>query len=70
MTVIASPPSSPPAQLGLSNVGKFVILEVDGKQALVVGLESNKTEEVMTGQIRLALGGILVDEKKLVNPVQ
>ncbi|XP_062305827.1 sex hormone-binding globulin isoform X4 [Osmerus eperlanus] len=55
-------------QLGLSNEGKFVILEVDGKQALVVGLESNKTEEVMTGQIRLALGGILVDEKKLVNP--
>lgn len=55
-------------QLGLSSVGKFVVLEVDGKKALVVGLESKQTEDVMTGQIRLALGGILVDEKKLVNP--
>ncbi|KAM6949317.1 sex hormone-binding globulin [Aplochiton taeniatus] len=54
--------------LGLSSLGKFVVLEVDGSNALVVGLESKKTQEDLEGQIRLALGGILVNEAKLVNP--
>lgn len=46
-----------------------MVLEVDGQKGLVVGLKSKETMEVLTGQIRLALGGILVSLDKLLLPV-
>ncbi|XP_078147949.1 sex hormone-binding globulin [Centroberyx gerrardi] len=52
--------------LELSSVGKFVILEVDGSKALVVGLQSIEPDDVTSGELRLALGGILVDTKKMI----
>ncbi|CAL8327188.1 unnamed protein product [Lota lota] len=52
----------------VSTEGKFVLLEVDGSKALMVGLHSQKVEEVITGQLRLALGGILIDSSKLLVP--
>lgn len=53
----------------ISSQGDFVVLEVDDQKALVVGLKSKETMEVLTGQIRLALGGILVSVDKLFLPV-
>ncbi|XP_022616445.1 sex hormone-binding globulin [Seriola dumerili] len=52
--------------LEVSNHGKFVILEVDGSDGLVVGMQSKQTEEVISGQLRLALGGILIDKEKMI----
>uniref|UniRef100_A0A668A8X6 Sex hormone-binding globulin n=1 Tax=Myripristis murdjan TaxID=586833 RepID=A0A668A8X6_9TELE len=52
--------------LELSNQGKFVILEVDRAKALVVGLGSNGADDLLSGQIRLALGGVLIDTKKMI----
>ncbi|KAG7265934.1 hypothetical protein CRUP_036127 [Coryphaenoides rupestris] len=52
----------------VSTEGKFVLLEVDGSKALMVGLHSATIEEVLTGQLRLALGGILIDHSKLLVP--
>ncbi|KAM4612167.1 sex hormone-binding globulin [Polymixia lowei] len=52
--------------LGLSSIEKFVILEVDGSKALVVGLGSEVTDEFVSGELRLALGGILVDRSELI----
>uniref|UniRef100_A0A4W5JC82 Sex hormone-binding globulin n=1 Tax=Hucho hucho TaxID=62062 RepID=A0A4W5JC82_9TELE len=54
----------------ISSQGDFVVLEVDGQKGLVVGLKSKETVEVLTGQIRLALGGILVSLDKLLIPFQ
>ncbi|XP_034532257.1 sex hormone-binding globulin [Notolabrus celidotus] len=51
--------------LEVSNQGKFVVLEVDGSKGLVVGMQSNK-EEVLSGELRLALGGMLIDPEKLI----
>lgn len=51
-------------KLEVSSQGKFVILEVDGSRGLVVGMQSEK--EVISGELRLALGGILIDEEKLI----
>lgn len=50
----------------MSNRGKFVILEVDGLPGLVVGMHSKQTKEVISGQLRLALGGILTSKDKLI----
>lgn len=55
-------------KLELRSEVNFVILEVDDKAALVVGLDSKEAETEMTGHIRLALGGLLVDKKRLFNP--
>uniref|UniRef100_A0A3Q2NPU9 Sex hormone-binding globulin n=1 Tax=Fundulus heteroclitus TaxID=8078 RepID=A0A3Q2NPU9_FUNHE len=52
--------------LDVSNKGKFVILEVDGSPGLVVGMHSKQTKEVVSGQLRLALGGILTDKEKMI----
>ncbi|XP_008433644.1 sex hormone-binding globulin [Poecilia reticulata] len=52
--------------LDVSNRGKFVILEVDGLPGLVVGMHSRQTKEVISGQLRLALGGILTSKDKLI----
>lgn len=52
--------------LEVSNHGKFVFLEVDGSNGLVVGMHSKLTEEVMTGELRLALGGVLIDKEKFI----
>ncbi|XP_030631859.1 sex hormone-binding globulin [Chanos chanos] len=54
-------------KLELRSEGKFVVLEVDDEVALVVGLDAKTAQIMMTGQIRLALGGILVDKEKLVH---
>ncbi|XP_040887743.1 sex hormone-binding globulin [Toxotes jaculatrix] len=52
--------------LEVSNQGKFVILEVDGSSGLVVGMQSKQTEESISGQLRLALGGILINNEKMI----
>uniref|UniRef100_A0A3P9M300 Sex hormone-binding globulin n=1 Tax=Oryzias latipes TaxID=8090 RepID=A0A3P9M300_ORYLA len=52
--------------LEVSNQGKFVILEVDGSTGLKVGMQSQQTEEVISGGLRLALGGILIEKEKLI----
>lgn len=53
-------------RLDVSNKGKFVILEVDGLPGLVVGMHSKQTKEVISGQLRLALGGILTSKDKMI----
>ena len=45
-----------------------MVLEVDNKRELVVGLHTDQPD-TREGLIRLALGGILIDEKKLLVPV-
>ncbi|XP_010735465.1 sex hormone-binding globulin [Larimichthys crocea] len=52
--------------LEVSNHGKFVILEVDGLKGLVVGMQSQQPEEALSGELRLALGGILIEKEKLI----
>ncbi|XP_076017608.1 sex hormone-binding globulin [Genypterus blacodes] len=53
--------------LEVSSQGRFVVLDVDGSQALVVGMQSEKIKDrVLKGEMRLALGGILIDEEKLI----
>nr|XP_046236901.1 sex hormone-binding globulin [Scatophagus argus] len=52
--------------LEVSNHGKFVILEVDGSSGLVVGMESKQTEEGLSGELRLALGGVLIDKDNMI----
>lgn len=46
-----------------------MVVEINDKAELVVGMESDQTEDVLTGKIRLALGGMLVDKKRLLHPV-
>lgn len=53
-------------QLELSSQGKFVVLEVDGSNGLVVGMQSQEPEEVLSGELRLALGGVLIDKDKMI----
>ncbi|XP_068611970.1 sex hormone-binding globulin [Brachionichthys hirsutus] len=50
----------------VSNQGKFVILEVDSADQLVVGMQSQNAEEVESGELRLALGGILIDNERMI----
>ncbi|KAG7243414.1 hypothetical protein INR49_011871 [Caranx melampygus] len=52
--------------LDVSNHGKFVILKVDGAGGLVVGMQSIQTEEEISGALRLALGGIMIDKEKMI----
>ncbi|XDV44524.1 hypothetical protein PO909_012789 [Leuciscus waleckii] len=56
--------------LELRSEGKFVVLEVNNKAELVVGLHSKLAEEELTGKIRLAVGGMLVDKQMLFHPFQ
>ncbi|TRY99354.1 hypothetical protein DNTS_014894 [Danionella cerebrum] len=56
--------------LELRSEGKFVVLEVNNEVELVVGLHSKLAEEELTGKIRLALGGMLVDKHKLFHPFE
>lgn len=46
-----------------------MVVEINNKVELTVGMESEQMEEVLTGTIRLALGGMLVDQKRLLHPV-
>ncbi|XP_068569405.1 sex hormone-binding globulin [Cebidichthys violaceus] len=50
----------------VSNQDPFVILEVDGSNRMEVGMQSKETNKVLSGELRLALGGILVDKEKLI----
>lgn len=43
-----------------------MILEVDGFSGLEVGMQSKQTQEVIFGELRLALGGILINKDKLI----
>lgn len=56
--------------LEVSNQEKFVILEVDGSSRLVVGMQSKQTQEVLSGELRLAVGGILIDKEKMIVPFE
>ncbi|KAM4536971.1 sex hormone-binding globulin [Odontesthes bonariensis] len=52
--------------LEVSNHEKFVILDVDGSTGLVVGMQSTEGGEVLSGALRLALGGILINKEKMI----
>nr|XP_033507922.1 sex hormone-binding globulin [Epinephelus lanceolatus] len=52
--------------LEVSNHDMFVVLEVDGANRLVVGMQSKQTEEVLSGELRLAVGGILINKEKMI----
>lgn len=52
--------------LEVSNQGKFVLLKVDGAMGLEVGMQSKVTREVISGELRLALGGILINKDQLI----
>ncbi|XP_010886196.2 sex hormone-binding globulin [Esox lucius] len=56
--------------LEISNNGDFVRLNVDSQKEVIVGLKSKMTESVLQGQIRLAIGGILVSPENLLVPFQ
>lgn len=47
-----------------------MVLEVDGSNRMVVGMESNRTMEILSGELRLALGGILIDKEQMFVQVQ
>ncbi|XP_077598394.1 sex hormone-binding globulin isoform X2 [Stigmatopora nigra] len=51
--------------LELSNHGDSVVLDVDGSHGLLLGLQSHFIEEVLSGSLRLAIGGILVPKERL-----
>ena len=53
-------------QLELSSQGKFVVLEVDGSNGLVVGMQNQEPEEDLSGELRLALGGVLIDKDGMI----
>ncbi|XP_048883575.1 sex hormone-binding globulin isoform X1 [Brienomyrus brachyistius] len=54
----------------LRNEGQSVVLEVNGSQALVLGLHSQHAEQDTMGLIRLSLGGILVKDLELFNSLR
>lgn len=53
-------------EVEVSNQGRFVVLEVDGSKSLVLGMESMEEEEALSGALRLALGGILINNNKMI----
>lgn len=53
-------------KLDVGSKGKFVVLDVDNLPGLVVGMHSQQTKEVVSGQIRLALGGLLASKDKMI----
>ncbi|XP_034020633.1 sex hormone-binding globulin [Thalassophryne amazonica] len=54
--------------LEVSNRGKFVLLNIDGSIGLEVGMQSSRPEVVDYSNLRLALGGILIDKEKMIIP--
>lgn len=46
-----------------------MILEMDGSDKLVVGMRPAEQEQVLSGELRLALGGILIKSDHLMVPV-
>lgn len=58
------------SKLELSNLGDFVVLEVDGSKELVLGVHAKALEEVISGELRLALGGILIGKEQMFVQVQ
>lgn len=44
----------------------FVVLEVDGSKGLVLGIESIGEEQAHSGSLRLALGGLLINNNKMI----
>lgn len=54
----------------VSNQGKFVVLEVDGSIGLVTGMQFKEPDGPLWGELRLALGGILIDASKMIVPVE
>ncbi len=57
-------------KLEVSNQGRFVILRVDGSNALVVGMQSKQMEEMIFGELRLALGGSLINKERMIVQVE
>lgn len=57
------------AKLEVSNQGNFVVLEMDGSDKLVVGMRPAEPEEVLSGELRLALGGVLINSHHMMVPV-
>lgn len=53
----------------MSNYGDFVILEMDGSDKLVVRMHPMDPQEVLSGELRLAVGGILINAGQLMVPV-
>lgn len=43
-----------------------MVLDVDGSKGLVLGMEAMEEEEVLSGSLRLALGGILINNNKMI----
>lgn len=43
-----------------------MILDVDGSGGLGVGMQSVLTEQILSSELRLAVGGILINEDKLI----
>lgn len=43
-----------------------MVLEVDGSKGLILGMEFMEGEEALSGALRLALGGILVNNNKMI----
>lgn len=43
-----------------------MVLEVDDSKGLVLGMESTEEEEALSGELRLALGGILINTDKMI----
>lgn len=56
--------------LEISNQGKFVVLIVDGTHPLIAGLKPKMEEEDLTGVLRLALGGSLMNAEKMLVPIK
>lgn len=42
-----------------------MVLEVDGSKGLVLGMESME-DDVLSGALRLAVGGILINNNKMI----
>lgn len=53
----------------MSNYGDFVILEIDGSNKLVVGMHPKEPQEVLSGELRLAVGGVLINAGQMMVPV-
>ncbi|XP_011604973.1 sex hormone-binding globulin isoform X1 [Takifugu rubripes] len=56
--------------LEVSNHGDFVILEMDGSNKLVVGMHPAEPEEALSGELRLAVGGVLISTDHMIVPVE
>lgn len=53
----------------MSNHGDFVILEMDGSNKLVVGMHPAVPDEPLSGELRLAVGGVLINTDHMIVPV-